>query len=252
MLFGESKEKKAERIRAEYKQKQEEISATLKYDMANGELDCMKGELGSMRNEMASLANAEVMYQNAYATKVKFIEENNLPAAGQIVELETKMIHLSSEQNVLRDAIDAGERIVHNASFLGEKLDDDMYWRVLEVFKENRVPWVIRRPRIEEVEDVVVGLHKSLSEMRTILSDACVSEDVKVVSKEFLEYSYIIYDLFSIDIMTNRKLDKTRKGLVIIVKQIAGIVENLKQLHDDIAEQNAQLRKDYEALIYSL
>jgi hypothetical protein len=52
--------------------------------------------------------------------------------------------------------------------------------------------------------------------------------------------------------MSNRKLDKTRKGLAIIARQIAGIVENIKQLHDNIAVQNEQLRKDYEALIYSL
>ena len=235
------------------KEKQEEVAAALKYNMAREELRAVDDDIFLMKRELATLNDAEALCKEAFDTKVKYIKDNNISGADTLVSLESKIIYFQSQQKELKEAIDAGREVLCAIERVKDRLNEADGYAILDMVGIfDNLSWVAKHETLEQAEEYMTDLAKKVKVFQRELSDVNMTYEAKKLRTEFVGYSDLIFDSLIFDTITKVKIGSSKSDLKKMYKQVLGIVNDLKQNHMAITEKNKELQQQYEKIIFSM
>jgi hypothetical protein len=235
------------------KEKQEELAAAFKYNLAKDELQNIDIEISNMISEVRELKDASTLCKQAFDTKVEYIKSNNLPQAEELVQIESKIIYFQSQQKEIKEAMDVARRVLVSAERVQSRLDDAQGWATLDTLGIfDTLSWISKKQSLDEAQDYIADLHRNLAKLKTELKDVNMAIDVSRITDGFAGYSDLIFDSFLFDILTSSKISSASKDVKKIHKQVVGIYDELKKNHSMLTNKNRELQQDYESLIYSM
>ena len=233
------------------KEKQEEVAAALKYNMAREELRAVDDDIFLMKRELATLNDAEALCKEAFDTKVKYIKDNNISGADTLVSLESKIIYFQSQQKELKEAIDAGREVLCAIERVKDRLNEADGYAILDMVGIfDNLSWVAKHETLEQAEEYMTDLAKKVKVFQRELSDVNMTYEAKKLRTEFVGYSDLIFDSLIFDTITKVKIGSSKSDLKKMYKQVLGIVNDLKQNHMAITEKNKELQQQYENIIF--
>ena len=235
------------------KEKQEEVAAALKYNMAREELRAIDDDIFLMKRELATLNDAEALCKEAFDTKIKYIKDNNISGADTLVSLESKIIYFQSQQKELKEAIDAGREVLCAIERVKDRLNEADGYAILDMVGIfDNLSWVAKHETLEQAEEYMTDLAKKVKVFQRELSDVNMTYEAKKLRTEFVGYSDLIFDSLIFDTITKVKIGSSKSDLKKMYKQVLGIVNDLKQNHMAITEKNKELQQQYEKIIFSM
>ena len=235
------------------KEKQEEVAAAFKYNMAREELRVVDDDIYTMRRELAKLNDAEALCKEAFDTKVKFIKDNNIAGADTLVSLESKIIFFQSQQKELKEAIDAGREVLCAIERVKDRLKEADGYAVLDMVGfMDTLSWAAKHESLHEAEEYMTDLEKKIKIFQRELRDVNMTFEAKQLKRKLSGFTDLIFDSIIFDAISRNKIGSSKSDLKKMYTQVLGIVNDLKQNHMAISEKNKELQNQYEQIIFSI
>lgn len=231
------------------KEKREAYAATLKYDNAKRELEEVNREIELRENEFNSLVGCEDRYKKIFNEKVNYIKNNNIQYANEIIELENKICYYNSQIKEMSEAIDAGKKVLNDASNARKCLDSADDWSTWDLFSDGIMADIMKHSELDDAQGYVCKMQSSLRRFKTELSDVNIDMNLTVNISGFTRFADYFFDGLFSDLSVKNHIELTIKDIDNIQSKVTSVINKLERNIFIIQEEIDKLNEQYEYIV---
>lgn len=233
------------------KEEEESVAAVVKYDSAERELRAVEEDIAYYEKQASGLPDCKLRYERLLEGKKETIKESGDIKAEKILEMERLIAAIENRRKEVREAISAGERARSIAEETLNSLQSAKNWGMVDIIGGGIMSDVIKYDKLKVVKDRTSALQMALRTFRTELADVSGKIDgpVQVEVGEFLHFADYFFDGIFTDWMVYDKIKVSRERAEKTYSQIQEILEQLRQLQENLSMEDEQKRKELEQLV---
>lgn len=233
------------------KEEEEAVAAVVKYDSAERELRAVEEDIAYYEKQASGLPDCKLRYERLLEGKKETIKESGDIKAEKILEMERLIAAIENRRKEVREAISAGERARSIAEETLNSLQSAKNWGMVDIIGGGIMSDVIKYDKLKVVKDRTSALQMALRTFRTELADVSGKIDgpVQVEVGEFLHFADYFFDGIFTDWMVYDKIKVSRERAEKTYSQIQEILEQLRQLQENLSMEDEQKRKELEQLV---
>lgn len=233
------------------KEEEEALAAVVKYDSAERELRAVEEDIAYYEKQASGLPDCKLRYERLLEEKKETIKESGDIKAEKILEIERQITAIENRRKEVKEAISAGERARSIAEETLDSLQSAKNWGMVDIIGGGIMSDVIKYDKLKAVKDRTSALQMALRTFRTELADVSGKIDgpVQVEIGEFLHFADYFFDGIFTDWMVYDKIKVSRERAEKTYSQIQEILEQLRQLQENLSMEDEQKRKELEQLV---
>ena len=224
-----SREEKLERER------QELLSAQLKYQQTRHQVEYLERELTYIREQLDKLGDVEAEYESLLAEKETLLRRSDQETANQLLAYAEQSANLVSRLKELSEAIRAGKDVLSGLEGVLDSLESAKSWGALDMLGGGLISTIGKHRRIDEARDGINEVQARLSSFERELSDVGERIQLGIEIGEFETFADYFFDSlifdWAVQSKINQSLERTRKAKDVLTR----VIDELK-----ILEGNAQ------------
>ena len=177
------------------KERSELYAAALRYDSARQELHAVEADLAARQEELSLLGNCEAEYDRLLeARALELRQDPQSPAARRLLALEERQAQLASREKELQEAIQAGYNALSDISSIESALSSAEGWGTWDVFGGGLISDMAKYSHLDDAQQQINGLQRSLSRFRTELADVDIRTGIQIEVDSFLRFADYFFD----------------------------------------------------------
>lgn len=177
------------------KERSELYAAALRYDSARQELHAVEADLAARREELSLLGNCETEYDRLLEARARELRQDpQSPAARRLLALEERQAQLASREKELQEAIQAGYDALSDISSIESTLSSAEGWGTWDVFGGGLISDMAKYSHLDDAQQQINGLQRSLSRFRTELADVDIRTGIQIEVDSFLHFADYFFD----------------------------------------------------------
>lgn len=224
------------------KERSELYAAALRYDSARQELHAVEADLAARREELSLLGNCEAEYDRLLEARARELRQDpQSPAARRLLALEERQAQLASREKELQEAIQAGYNALSDISSIESALSSAEGWGTWDVFGGGLISDMAKYSHLDDAQQQINGLQRSLSRFRTELADVDIRTGIQIEVDSFLRFADYFFDNIFTDWAVLDRIRHTQSQ----IHEVDGSVRTiLSRLERDLE----QCRRDRQAI----
>ncbi|HSL41943.1 MAG TPA: hypothetical protein VK897_00830 [Anaerolineales bacterium] len=221
------------------KERQELLSAQLRYQQMKRQVESLQQEQNSLRGRLDQLAGIESKYELLLAEKEGILRGSNQMVARELVELSDQMANLNAETKELTEAITAGNDVIASLKNVIASLESAEGWGTWDLLGGGVISTAIKHSRIDEARENIHDVQVRMSRFHRELADVREHVDLQIDIGEFTSFADYFFDGLIVDWIVQSKIVESLERS----KQAKSLVaQTVKELEDH--RMSAQNRKD--------
>lgn len=231
------------------RERQEAYAAGVKYDAAARELEAAERELRRYESELAGLRDCESRYEAFMAEKTAAVKAAGGAGAEEILKLEERIAFLSSQEEELREAIDAGQTALSTAEDVLSSLGSAENWGTWDLFGGGLISDLAKHSHLDDAQNAVERLQSQLRQFKTELADVTIHADMQVNVDGFLRFADYFFDGLFVDWAVLDKINRAQYQVQETKNQVVGVLSQLNFMLRTAEQEREQLENKLETLV---
>lgn len=234
--------KKEERLD---KERQEYLTAKLKYDECVSIINDLSAELTNAKNELRNYQGSDEEYNQRIEEKKRMLINEGGEKGNQLRGYLDRINDIKLEMKELREAINAGERASEALSRVKDSLEDAKGWGTWDMLGGGFFVNMAKHSAIDKANDHAHDFQRKLRSFMKELEDVDQFIDVNVNLTSFQVFADYFFDGFFVDWFVQSKINDSldrvidsNRGIRAIINDLSG---DLKGLEREITQKEGQI-----------
>ena len=212
------------------KERSELYAAALRYDSARQELHAVEADLAARREELSLLGNSEAEYDRLLEARARELRQDpQSPAARRLLALEERQAQLASREKELQEAIQAGYNALSDISSIESALSSAEGWGTWDVFGGGLISDMAKYSHLDDAQQQINGLQRSLSRFRTELADVDIRTGIQIEVDSFLRFADYFFDNIFTDWAVLDRIRRTQSQIHEVDGSVRTILSRLER-----------------------
>lgn len=212
------------------KERSELYAAALRYDSARQELHAVEADLAARREELSLLGNCEAEYDRLLEARARELRQDpQSPAARRLLALEERQAQLASREKELQEAIQAGYNALSDISSIESALSSAEGWGTWDVFGGGLISDMAKYSHLDDAQQQINGLQRSLSRFRTELADVDIRTGIQIEVDSFLRFADYFFDNIFTDWAVLDRIRRTQSQIHEVDGSVRTILSRLER-----------------------
>jgi actin-related protein len=230
------------------KERQELLSAQLKVQQPQKQVDFLEQDRKTLVRQLAELAEVEAEYEVLLAEKDDLLRRSGQPVAAQLMALSGQVAECNSDLKEIREAITAGRSVIAGLDEVIAALDSAEGWGVWDLLGGGLLTTAVKHSRIDEARNGVSAVQAKLSRFKRELADVQSNLDLQVDIGGFDTFADFFFDGLIIDWIVQSKIENSlttsknaKAKMVQAVKKLEDLARKTRRELIDLHEKRALL-----------
>ena len=230
------------------KERQELLSAQLKYQQTKYQVEYLEGERVSLKERLEKLGNIEAKYEALLSEKEALLRESNRALASELIENAEQSAIIASEVKELAEALQAGKDVLSSLEKVLDALESAKSWGTWDMFGGGFLSTAVKHNRIDQARDGIHEVQAKLNSLERELADVRERIELKIDIGEFETFADFFFDGLIVDWVVQSKIVESleRSGnaksvLVPVIEELENLRQNAQDRLDDLQERRVQI-----------
>ena len=230
------------------KERQELLSAQLKYQQTKYQVEYLEWERVSLKERLEKLGNIEAKYEALLSEKEALLRESNRALASELIENAEQSAILASEVKELAEALQAGKDVLLSLEKVLDALESAKSWGTWDMFGGGFLSTAVKHNRIDQARDGIHEVQAKLNSLERELADVRERIELKIDIGEFETFADFFFDGLIVDWVVQSKIVESleRSGnaksvLVPVIEELENLRQNAQDRLDDLQERRVQI-----------
>ena len=241
-VTGKLEEKKCEEQR-------EALSAKLKYDQANYDLEYIKTEISKLIEEKEGYKNCVNEYNSLYLQKKELLINSDEGSANKILEITHKTDDSKRNLKELREAISAGRSAVNSLDAALNSLSSAKGWGTWDLLGGGLISDLAKHSHIDNAMNEVDLAHSKIREFKSELADVKINYDIKFETDGFGKFADFFFDGLIADWYMQSKINNSYESVSNVKNHVNSVLYKLQQLKEQETLNVERLENELESII---
>lgn len=211
-------------------EQREALSAKLKYDQANYDLESVKTEISELTAEKESYKNCTYEYKKLYDEKKNLLIESDEASANKILEITKKIEDSKRNLKELREALSAGKYAVNSLDSALKSLSSAKGWGTWDLLGGGLISDLAKHSHIDDAMREVEQAHQNLRRFRSELADVRINYDIKFETEGFGKFADFFFDGLIADWHMQTKINNSYESVSNVKNQVTSTIYKLQQM----------------------
>ena len=227
------------------KEQAELYAAALRYDSARQELHAVGADLAARREELSLLGNCEAEYNRLLEARARELRQDpQSPTARRLLALEERQAQLAARSKELQEAIQAGYNALSDISSIESALSSAEGWGTWDVFGGGLISDMAKYSHLDDAQQQINGLQRSLSRFRTELADVDIRTGIQVEVDSFLRFADYFFDNIFTDWAVLDRIRRTQSQIHEVDGSVRTILYRLERDLDQCQRDSEAVRQE--------
>lgn len=227
------------------KEQAELYAAALRYDSARQELHAVEADLAARREELSLLGNCEAEYNRLLEARARELRQDpQSPTASRLLALEERQAQLAARSKELQEAIQAGYNALSDISSIESALSSAEGWGTWDVFGGGLISDMAKYSHLDDAQQQINGLQRSLSRFRTELADVDIRTGIQVEVDSFLRFADYFFDNIFTDWAVLDRIRRTQSQIHEVDGSVRTILYRLERDLDQCQRDSEAVRQE--------
>lgn len=227
------------------KEQAELYAAALRYDSARQELHAVEADLAARREELSLLGNCEAEYSRLLEARARELRQDpQSPTARRLLALEERQAQLAARSKELQEAIHAGYDALSDISSIESALSSAEGWGTWDVFGGGLISDLAKYSHLDDAQQQINGLQRSLSRFRTELADVDIRTGIQVEVDSFLRFADYFFDNIFTDWAVLDRIRRTQSQIHEVDGSVRTILYRLERDLDQCQRDSEAVRQE--------
>ena len=227
------------------KEQAELYAAALRYDSARQELHAVEADLAARREELSLLGNCEAEYNRLLEARARELRQDpQSPTAHRLLALEERQAQLAARSKELQEAIQAGYDALSDISSIESALSSAEGWGTWDVFGGGLISDMAKYSHLDDAQQQINGLQRSLSRFRTELADVDIRTGIQVEVDSFLRFADYFFDNIFTDWAVLDRIRRTQSQIHEVDGSVRTILYRLERDLDQCQRDSEAVRQE--------
>ncbi len=227
------------------KEQAELYAAALRYDSARQELHAVEADLAARREELSLLGNCEAEYNRLLEARARELRQDpQSPTARRLLALEERQAQLAARSKELQEAIQAGYDALSDISSIESALSSAEGWGTWDVFGGGLISDMAKYSHLDDAQQQINGLQRSLSRFRTELADVDIRTGIQVEVDSFLRFADYFFDNIFTDWAVLDRIRRTQSQIHEVDGSVRTILYRLERDLDQCQRDSEAVRQE--------
>lgn len=212
------------------KEQREALSAKLKYDQANYDLESIKTEISKLIEERESYKNCTYEYKKLYDEKKNLLIESDEASANKILEITKKIEDSKRNLKELREALSAGRSAVNSLDSALKSLSSAKGWGTWDLLGGGLISDLAKHSHIDNAMSEVEQAHQNLRRFKSELADVRINYDIRFETDGFGKFADFFFDGLIADWYMQSKINNSYESVSNVKNQVTSTIYKLQQM----------------------
>lgn len=231
------------------KERQELLSAQLRYGQTERQLEYLQEEKRSLLERLEQLAGVESEYESLLSEKERVLRQSDQAVTKDLIAFSEQMAELSAELREITEAIAAGKDVIAELEQVIESLESAGNWGIWDMFGGGLLSTAIKHSRIDEARSGVDAVQAKMSQFKRELSDVQKHVDLQIHIGGFASFADFFFDGLITDWIVQSKIEDSLRQSKQAKEQIARAIRDLEELQTSTQTKISDVREQRERII---
>lgn len=211
------------------KERQELLSARLKYDESCKTAIALERELAAYKDSLNSLIGADCEYETALKRKEQFILRSNDGNSQKLHQLMDNLAALEAQKKELKEAIRSGEAALIELGRVKNSLDSAEGWGAWDMMGGGLLATAAKHSHIDEAEEYVHHAKFALIRFQNELSDVDLEMNIDINIGSFETFADYFFDGLISDWVVQSRIGESLESVNHVANNVNRIIDSLKE-----------------------
>jgi hypothetical protein len=229
------------------KERQEYLSAKLKYDACKNEISSLERELERLIDELIKIGDPEIELNKLVEEKKKQLRQLS---DSTCLKFEELMNGQYVEKKEISEAILSGEKALQGLTRAIDSLQNAQNWGTFDLFGGGIIATAVKHSKIDEAKNNIMEVQNNLNQFRRELSDTSLNSNQNLIVEmdAFTGFADYFFDNLITDWIVQSKINQSLDACRTMFGNISVLMERLRRSE---AETTAKYQDyDKELLTY--
>ena len=231
------------------KERQELLSAQLKYRQAKRQLELLQEEKRSLSARLDVLAGVEADYESLLSQKEGLLRQSDQAAARELMGFSEQIAHLNAEHTELREATAAGKDALLGLQQVIESLESAGNWGTWDMLGGGLISTAIKHSRIDEARQGIEAVQAKMSQFKRELADVREHIELQIEIGELAYFADLFFDGLITDWIVQSRIEDSRRQAEGAKDTIARALRELERLQAQTEDRLREVREKRERLL---
>ncbi|MDP4088663.1 MAG: hypothetical protein Q8930_05240 [Bacillota bacterium] len=237
---------KIERLSIE---KQEALSAKLKYDDCGNSIRLIMEEIEGYNSELRKLGYAKSSYEELLRKKEELIKHSNDRYLAEIAAINEEIADLRLDLKELNEAIQAGSSVQQSLENAADALKSAENWGTWDMLGGGLLSTAAKHSKIDEASDHIMQAKGFFNRFRRELADVHMTVDTEIDITSFDRFADYFFDGLIADWNVQSKIHRAQDSVYTALNEITAVIENLVSSSRDVEGKIEYLRNKIKSII---
>ena len=230
------------------KERQEYLSAKLKYENCENELKQLEIEIERIKSKISELGDPDNTYKNILDAKILHLREKQ---NDKFLQYEESLESHVKQKNEINEAIEAGEMALNGLRLAIQTLRKAKNWGIYDMVGGGILATAIKHSNIDEAKSIIHNVQIWLKKFKRELSDVhfATSEELTVQMNSFSTFADYFFDNLIFDWVVQDKINRSLEGCETVCKQVLKLVTQLRIDDVEITQKCKETKAEFTAFI---
>ncbi|MDF2951814.1 MAG: hypothetical protein K0S18_1397 [Anaerocolumna sp.] len=232
------------------KERQESLSARLRYEDIQTQIEDTKYQITKLEAEKAELEYCENAYEELFNKKYQMLKNQSGIHADKIAEIEHGIVVLKSNMKEIQEAIDAGQLVIEEIDNTRRSLDNAEGWGLWDMFGGGGlITNIVKHSHIDDAKETASKVQRLLNRFRTELSDVKVSSEICININEFHKFADFFFDGLISDWLVQSQIQESIESVDKVRQEVTNVIDKLNQMMRNCKEKHTTLEEELEKIV---
>lgn len=212
------------------KEQREALSAKLKYDQADNDLNNIEAEISKLLEERENYKGSIDEYNALYEEKKNLLLSLSGPAANKILDLTKKIEESKRNIGEIREAVLAGQSAVNSLDSSLSSLGSARGWGTWDLLGGGLITDLAKHSHIDDAMREVERAHQKLREFKSELADVTINYDINFETEGFAKFADFFFDSLIADWYMQSKINNSYQSVENVKNQVTSTIYKLQQM----------------------
>ncbi|WHH58715.1 hypothetical protein [Petroclostridium sp. X23] len=211
------------------KEKQEALSAKLKYDETCSELRNIEREIDVLRADIERFGDLSQQYHQCIQDKEKLIQSSMRIESERLEEMIKQHAELKSKEKELKEALAAGREVEISLKAVNSSLQSAGNWGTWDMLGGGLIATMAKHTKIDEAREDISKVQSLLRKFHRELQDIGEGIDIDIEIGSFLGFADYFFDGFFVDWAVQSRIDDAQDKVnqtIYKVESLMGQIQN--------------------------
>lgn len=226
------------------KERQELLSARLKYEESAEAVEESRRHLEELRNELSELADAENEHERILREKARQITEAGDQRAELLLGLSERLADAEADQKELEEALQAGESALESLNAVRSELGSAANWGTFDMIGGGLLSTHIKHSKIDEAKKEAAFAQRKLRRFQEELAHAGDRLRVSLDIGGLASFADYFFDGLISDWVVQSKIGEASRACSTATSRVRAALEECRRRLEEVEGEISRVREE--------